>query len=86
MSGIKIFECALCKNEVARGLKNSRRFYGTRKEVREHLRKEHHINRQAGTPQHKGNRLKHNRDITGKISVQDERSIVTQNCILYKEY
>jgi hypothetical protein len=77
MVGIKVFECALCKQEVQTGVKNSRRTYGTRKEIRQHLREIHHINRKAGTPEHKGNRTQ-----GGK----DNRSSVTQNCILYKEF
>lgn len=77
MTGIKIFECALCLRETQTGVKKSKRFYGTRKDVRHHLREIHHINKEAGKPAHKGNRTK-----GGK----DSRSIVTQNCILYKEY
>jgi hypothetical protein len=81
MVGIKVFECALCKSEVERGLKGSKRFYGCRKEVRRHLIEEHHVNRKAKfygrMVGHKGNRTRQGKD---------ERSIVTQNCILYKEY
>jgi hypothetical protein len=81
MAGIKVFECALCKDEVYRGLKGAKRFIGTRKDVRQHLREEHHTNRKAKfygrMVGHKGNRTR-----GGK----DERSIITRNCILYREY
>jgi hypothetical protein len=77
MVGIKIFECAICKQLFFNNVKNEKRFYGNRSDVREHLRKYHHINRRAGSPEHKGNRLR-----DGK----DSRSSVTQNCILYKEF
>jgi hypothetical protein len=77
MIKIKIFECLLCKNLFFNNVKGEKRYYGTRKDVREHLAKYHHINRRAGTPSHKGNRTR---------GTQDERSKITQNCILYKEY
>jgi hypothetical protein len=77
MVGIKIFECAICKDFARKGLKGEKRVIGNRKDIRHHLREVHHINRRAGSPEHKGNRLR-----DGK----DNRSSVTQNCILYKEY
>lgn len=58
-------------------VKNSTRFIGTRKDVRQHLSKVHHINRRAGSPEHKGNRTREDKD---------SRSVVTQNCVLYKEF
>jgi hypothetical protein len=77
MVGIKIFECAICKKLYFNNIKGEERYIGDRKAVREHLRKVHHINKQAGSSKHKGNRTQ-----GGK----DTRSKVTQNCILYKEY
>jgi hypothetical protein len=77
MVEIKIFECGICKRLFFNNIKNTRRFYGTRKDVRLHLRTEHRVNKEAGKSEHKGNRT---------AGGKDERSKVTQNCILYKEY
>jgi hypothetical protein len=77
MVGIKIFECGICKQLFLNNVKGETRFKGNRRDVREHLRKVHHINREAGKPEHKGNRLR-----DGK----DNRSRVTQNCILFREF
>jgi hypothetical protein len=87
MAGIKIFECAICKQLYFNNVKGEVRFYGTRKDVREHLKKIHHINRKAKFYNeivgHKGNRgIKMGK--MGKFT--DNRSKVTQNCILYKEF
>lgn len=87
MSGVKIFECAKCKeSHFKNSSKGEKRFLGSREEIRKHLASYHHINRKAGfygnIPGHKGNRTPKNKDGT----IKDERSIVTQNCILYKEF
>lgn len=81
MVGIKIFECLSCKTLYFNNVKNIKRFIGNRKDVRLHLRKEHHINKEAGTPEHKGFRSP-----GSKNGFKDSRSRVTQNCIFYKEF
>jgi hypothetical protein len=82
---IKVFECAICKQMFFNNVKGETRFIGTRKDVRYHLRKIHHVNRQAGVPKHKGLRVHIEKSPTGD-KIKDERSRVTQNCILYKEF
>lgn len=81
VNGIKVFECAICKGLHQKNIKGEKRFIGTRKDVRLHLIKVHHVNRKAGSPEHKGNRVRND-----KGNIKDERSRVTQNCILYKEF
>jgi hypothetical protein len=85
MTNIKLFECEICKKLFFNNVKNSKQFIGTRKDVRLHLIKEHHINRQAGVPKHKGLRVHIEKSATGD-KIKDDRSRVTYNCILYKEY
>lgn len=74
---MKVFECAICKEFFFNKVKGETRFFGTRKDVRKHLREIHHSNRRAGRPEHKGNR---------KLGGKDNRSIITKNCIVYKEF
>lgn len=74
MAGIKIFECAICKQLYENNVKGEERFIGGRKEVREHLRKVHQVNRRFGNATHK------------KLKGLSNDSVVTSNCILYKEY
>jgi hypothetical protein len=66
---IKIFECLPCLNKGIH-------FIGDRKAVREHLRKEHVLNKKAKfyghLVGHKGNRT------TGE---KDERGILSRNCV-----
>ena len=86
MTKIKIFECAICKKLFFNNIKGEVRFIGNRQDVREHLSKIHHINKHAGTPKHKGFRMRRGKDGMGNPIIIDERSAVTKNCILYKEF
>ena len=40
---MKIYECAICKGFVKKGLQGEELFKGTRKDVRKHLVEVHHI-------------------------------------------
>ena len=40
---IKTYECSICERLTKKGLKGEKRFTGTRKNVRKHLREIHHI-------------------------------------------
>ena len=72
MSGIKIFECAICKKLYFNNVKNQVRFFGSRKEVRYHLTKVHHL---------KGRKNK-----MGVKKKDFGKSEITENTILFKEY
>lgn len=83
MIKIKIFECLPCLNKGIH-------FIGDRKAVREHLRKEHVINKKAKfyghLVGHKGFRTHLEKGNFGEKKIKDERGILSRNCVLYKEY
>ena len=50
---IKIFECRICKSLIDRGIGGTKRFRGTRQDVRKHLREVHNKKGNRGGS-HKG--------------------------------
>ena len=70
--GIKIFECAICKQLFENGVKGEKRVFGTRKEIREHLVKIHNL---------KGRKNKNN------LSKKDfGQSEISKNTLLFKDF
>jgi hypothetical protein len=43
MSGVKYYECAICKKMFYNKVRGEERFQGTRNEVRKHLHDVHHL-------------------------------------------
>lgn len=72
MAGIKLFECAICKQLFKNNVKGENRFIGNRKDVRLHLRKEHGIKGRKNT-------------LAVKKS-EFGQSDITAKTILYKEF
>ena len=72
MIKIKVFECAICKKLALKGLKGEKRFIGTRKDVRNHIRDIH--------------KVKGRKNTFGVPKREFGTSRITQNLEIYEEY